>query len=251
MTPADAKAAALRRFGNVTHAQERFYESRRLMWWDDVVRDVRYALRGLSRTPGFTVAAILTLALGTGANTAIFSVVNGVLLRPLPYPGSDRLVQVMENVSATDQSLGATRQTPVGMDVFELTAFRTITRTLSNVGTYVGKSLALTHGSEITRLDGVRISPSFFSMLGVHPVLGRVFESREENPGTEFVAILSYSAWQRYLGGARDIVGQGVTLDGMKYLVVGVMGPGFQFPDARTEIWIHLLLTVVPGLYSN
>lgn len=251
MRPEEARAAALRAFGNVTGTQERFYESRRVMWLDDLQRDVRYALRGLSRTPGFTVAAILTLALGTGANTAIFSLVNGVLLRPLPYPGSDRLVQVMENVSAADQSLGANRQTPAGMDVFELAAFRTFTRTLSNVGTYVSKSLALTHGSEITRLDGVRISPAFFSMLGVHPMLGRVFESREENPGAEFVAILSHSAWQRYFGGAGDIVGQAVTLDGTKYLVVGVMGPGFYFPDSRTEIWTPLPLNVVPGLTSK
>jgi putative ABC transport system permease protein len=251
VSPEEARASALRAFGNVTRVQERFYESRRVMWWDDFVRDVRYALRGLSRAPGFTVAAILTLALGTGANTAIFSLVNGVLLRPLPYPESDRLIQVMENVSAENESLGAKRQTPAGMDVFELAAFRTFTRTLSNVGTYGSKSLALTHGSEITRLDGVRISPSFFSMLGVHPVLGRVFESREENPGAEFVAILSYSAWQRYLGGARNIVGQDVTLNGTKYLVVGVMGPSFQFPDSRTEIWTPLPLTVVPEFTSK
>jgi putative ABC transport system permease protein len=251
MSAADAKAAALRNFGNVTRAQERFYESRRVMWLDDLVRDVRYALRGLSRTPGFAAIAILTLALGSGANTAIFSVVNGVLLRPLPYPRSDRLIQVMENVSTADQSLGAKRQTPVGMDVFELAAFRTFTRTLSNVGTYQATNLTFTHGSETSRLVGVRISPAMLSMLGEHPLLGRTFESREENPGAEFVAILSYSAWQRYFGGAHEILGQGVTLDGTKYLVVGVMGPRFQFPDSSTEIWIPLPLTVVPGFTAK
>src|SRR5262245_35273835 len=129
MPPDEARAAALRAFGNVTRVEERFYESQRVMWLDDLVRDVRYALRGLSRTPGFTAVAILTLALGTGANTAIFSVVNGVLLRPLPYQGSDRLTQVMENVRAADGSLGTNPRTPVGMDVFELAAFRTFTRT--------------------------------------------------------------------------------------------------------------------------
>jgi putative ABC transport system permease protein len=204
MTPAVARAAALRAFGNVTRAQERFYESRRVMWLDDVKRDVRYTLRTLLKTPGFTAIVILTLALGIGANTAIFSVVNAVLLRPLPYQDADRLVRIFGSVSPAEGSHGPARRVPM-VGVSELPTLRAQAQTLSHVIFYMGMTATLTGRNEVVRL--------------------------------------SYASWQRYFEGTRDVLGQSLVLDGRGYSVVGVMAPGFQFPDPQTQFWVPFVPT--------
>jgi predicted permease len=242
MTPADARAAALRTFGNVTRAQERFYESHRVMWLDDVQRDVRYTLRTLLKTPGFTAIVVLTLALGIGANTAIFSVVNAVLLRPLPYKDADRLVRIFGSVSPGEGSHGPARRVPM-VGVSELPTLRAQAQTLSHVIFYMAMSATLTGRDEAVRLAGNRISPDAFPMLGAHPIIGRTFEAGEALSGADTVVILSYASWQRYFDGTRDVLGKGLMLDGRGYSVIGVMAPGFQFPDPQTQFWVPFVPT--------
>ena len=155
---------------------------------------------------------MLTLALGIGANTAIFSVVNAVLLRPLPYPAADRLVYMTEE-SASDA--GPVRRP--AMDVQTLAEFRAHTRALAAVAVQESVTVTMAHGSETVRLGASRLSPAYLSMLGVRPALGRTFQADAGQGGSEAVVLLGYAAWQKYFGGAPDVVGRQVQLDGRGY----------------------------------
>ena len=235
---------AHRRFGNVTAAQERFYESRRLIWLDHLRQDAGYALRGFGRNPAFTFVIVATLALGIGANTAIFSVVNALLLRPLPYQHSDRLVRVVENLAPARRQ-GAPPPALEVITASELRALRSGSRALESIGVYGGGPLTMTltgRGDPI-RLAGDRVSPSIFPLLGAQPLLGRALESTEEPPDADPVVILSFAAWHRHFGGASGILGERLVLDGKGYSVVGVMERGFEFPNPQTEFWLPIPLT--------
>ena len=177
------------------------------MLLDDAQRDLQYAARTLGRAPGFTAVAVVTLALGIGANTAIFSVVNAVLLRPLPYKNPDRLVRIFGNIPAAETSSGPARRVP-GVTVADLAPLRAQTQTLSHVALYVGMSATLSGRDGAVKLEGVRVSPETFPMLGAQPQIGRAFESREAVAGADAVVILSHAAWQRHFGGASDVLGQ-------------------------------------------
>jgi putative ABC transport system permease protein len=211
-------------------------------WADDLLQDLRYGARSLWRAPGFTIVAVITLALGIGANSAIFSVVNAVLLRPLPYKQPDRLVRIFGSVSTGESAGGPARRVP-GVQVMDLAPLRSQTKTLSHVIFYAGLSVTMTGRDEVVRLEGTRISPDAFPMLGVPPVLGRTFDAREGVAGADAVAVLSYAAWQRYFGGALDVLNQNVILEGRTYSIVGVMPPRFQFPDAQTQFWAPFVET--------
>src|SRR5262249_18434475 len=163
------------------------------------------AARGLKNNPRFAAIVIASLALGIGANVAIFSFVNAIVLRPLPYSTSDRLVQILKYSGAPEGGNTAALQ-GVGLDGDELTAFRATNRSLTEVGSYTATISALTRGTDTIRIPGTRISPSFFSMLGAKPFVGRTFESREEVRGNEYVLVLSFKAWQRYFGGSSGIL---------------------------------------------
>jgi predicted permease len=242
MTREEARLAARRAFGGVEHTKDLHRDVRSFVRLDDLRRDVQYGARTLRHTPGFTAIAVLTLALGIGANTAIFSVVNGVLLRPLPYKDPQRLVRIVENISAGDTSIGPRRRA-VGLNLAELVTFRSKATTLSHAGVYVESTMTLAGRDESIRLTAIRLSPAFFSMLGVSPLRGRTFESREETPGADGVVVLSYSTWQRYFGGAPDVLSRSLTLDGRSFAVVGVMPSDFQFPDPQTQLWIPYALS--------
>jgi putative ABC transport system permease protein len=210
LSPAAARDAALRTFGNVAAAEERFYESRRIMWLHDARRDVQYALRMLRRTPTFTCVAVLTLALGIGANTAIFSLVNGILLRPLPYPEPERLVSV-------------TGTYPKGAFI----EMRAWTRTM-RVATYAeGHELNLTGLGAPVRLTGTLISAELLSVLGARPELGRTFQPGEDMAGRDSYVILSHAVWEQRFARDPAIVGRSITLDG-------------RFPSVKTQVWIPL-----------
>jgi putative ABC transport system permease protein len=249
MSPEDARAAALRAFGNVTRAQERFYESGRMIWLDDLQRDVRYAFRTLVKNRGFTVVAVLTLALGIGANTAIFSVVNAILLRPLPYKDSDRVVHIITYRREGEKTV---RAWDMGQRYF--VGLRERTQTLSAVGGYDSFSnltrqrlSMMVEGREgAAQLFGTRMSPVLFSMLGARPEIGRVFEPTEEQPDRHDVIILSHRAWIAHYGGDANILSKPLTLDHRLYSVVGVMPRDFQFPDRQTDFWIPLTPAPVP-----
>ena len=191
------------------------------------LQDLRYAVRALLRAPGFTAAAVLTLALGIGANTAIFSVVNAVLLRSLPYPDPDRLVSVFHFAKGNE-----TTMSPANFE--DLRAQAT---SYEAMAAYYGSGLTLTGRDEAVRLEGAEVTGAFFDVLGVRPLLGRGFRPDENEAGKSDVAVLSHSLWKNRFAGDRGVVGRTVLLDGTPHTVVGVMPEGFSFP-ARRDVWI-------------
>jgi putative ABC transport system permease protein len=187
--------------------------------------DVRYALRGFKRTPGLTIITVLTLAVGLGATAAIFSVVNAVLLKPLPYAEPERLVQIVEHVPASE-GFGGAAQRRTSINVPELDRWRSSSKTLSQIAVMQreGRTFASADGS--VQLYGQRVSPGLFSMRGVQPLLGRGLLPEDERPDTD-VVVLSEAMWRQYFNSAPDIVGQRIQLDTQTYTVVGVMPPAF------------------------
>ena len=235
LTDADARLAARRALGGVARAKELHRDARSFRWLNDLRQDTRFAVRALLRAPGFTAVVVGTLALGIGANTAIFSVVHAVLLRSLPYPGADRFVRIATQFDPDD---GTGIKTSVASMSFEdLEFLRSRSRTLSNLGTYVPEAVTLSGRGEAVHLNGVRISPQVMAMLEATPLMGRLLEPREEAAGLDRVAVISYAMWQRRLGADAGILGKTIVLDGTQYEVVGVMRPGFQFPNADAEFW--------------
>ena len=237
MTADEARLAARRALGSVAHAKDLHRDARTFTALDDLVRDLRYATRLLRRDSGFTAVAVLTLALGIGATTAIFSVVNAVLMRPLPYDQSDRLVRIAEH--PTTSGSGVPSAPRIVINRLELAALRSA-RTLSHVGIYGGRpfSMTLAGPDGPNRLAGERVSTEVLSMLRVRPLLGRIFEPHEEQSGSDAVVILSYRTWQEDFAGRSDIVGQTVSFDGRGYSILGVMPRGFEFPHAQAEFWM-------------
>ena len=199
---------------------------------DTLRQDLHYALRRLLKNPGFTAVAVLTLALGIGANSAIFSVINAVLLRPLPYPESDRLVGVFH----VWQGEHAVMSPSNFLDV------RQQAKTLEDAAAFDPTELTLTGAGNPVRLQGSEVSASFFNVLRVRPMLGRTFAPDENEPGKDKVAVLSYGLWQERFGGRPDIVGSSVSIDGTQRTIVGVMPRGFSYP-AEQQLWIPIELT--------
>jgi len=232
----EARYAAQRQFGNQTLLREVSREMWAVKSIETLFQDLRYGVRTLLKNPGFTVVAVLTLALGIGANTAIFSVVNAMLLRPLPYADDERLVMIGGKFPAA----GIKR---ASVSVPELIDYSDRTHSFAQVGVYGGKDFTLTGRGDAERFSGALVSANFLSLLGVNPALGRHFLTEENQPDRSHVAILSYGLWQRRFGGDPQLIGQEVTLDGLNYTVVGVMPPGFQFPLLEAEIWRPLDIT--------
>jgi putative ABC transport system permease protein len=202
---------------------------------DGVAGDVRYACRSLGNHPGFAIVVILTLALGIGANAAIFSVVNAVLLRPLPYHDADRLVVIWGDLHRPGVN-------EIPASAGEFVDYRDRAHAFEHVAAYDTLGFNLTGIGEPERLDGAVVTASLFPLLGASAQVGRTFLSAEEQPGREQVVVLSHALWQRRFKGDAAIVGQMVVLDGTPVQVVGVMPATFQYPDAGVEIWKPMLL---------
>jgi putative ABC transport system permease protein len=194
-------------------------------------QDVKYGIRMLRQKPAFTLVAVLTLALGIGANTAIFSVVNAILLRPLPFANSDRLVKVW----STNISRGLDQYGTAPPDFRE---WSENTQALDQMAAHYSGEFNLLTGEEPEQIRGMFISPSMFPMLGVDPAMGRNFTSEEEQFGRHRVVLLSDSLWQRRFNADPNLLGQAITLDGQQYVVVGIMSPDFRFFNFRgIELW--------------
>jgi putative ABC transport system permease protein len=194
----------------------------------------RFSFRQLRKSPSFAIAAVLTLALGIGATTAIFSLVNAVLLKPLPFPEPDRLMRITQE----DHSAGAV--VPESLSYPDYFDWRTQNRTFSGMASYTGRNLTLTGVGQAAQVGVYVTSSNFFQVLGVAPMLGRDFRWDEERPGNRAL-MLSAELWQSRFGGDREIVGRQVTLDGERYTVAGVMPQGFHFPtESAVEAWISL-----------
>ena len=189
--------------------------------------DVRYAARALQRSPGFVTVAVLTLGLGIGATTAIFSVFNAVLLRPLPHPDADRIVQVFQIIERPN--VGTPLRAGLTPDQFQIWRDRAIA--VSQIGVYGVRTYTLTGVEEAVRLNGAAVTPSLFPLLAVAPLLGRTFEPAEAQAGAERVVILSQDTWERYLGSDPNVLDRLLTLEGNTHRVVGVMPRRFAFPS--------------------
>ena len=232
-SPAVARDNARREFGNTTHIAEVTRE----MWggasWDAFVRDVRYAARGLRRSPTFTAVAVATFALGIGANTAMFTVVNGALLAPLPFPQPDRLVVLSHRPAAmkvggpalTDLTFAQLRAMP--------------SRAFESMATLHGRAMTLTGSGDAEQLSAAVVTANFMSTLGVSPAIGRGFTAAEEVPGNDHVVILSDQLWRERFAGAPSVLGTSITLDGTAYVVIGVTPPTFEM-SYKAAVWIPL-----------
>lgn len=208
---------------------------------DTLFQDLRQGLRSLTKSSAFTAVALLTVAIGIGANTAIFSVVSAVLLNPQPYPNAERIVRVREEFPMLRGMSGASIMT-----VDTLENWRDEAETLDALAGYRPASVTLTGAGEPVRLRGAEVSADMFRLLRVTPIVGRVFERLEERPGANHVVVLSHTGWQQRFGGDPDIVGRPIRLDDNPHTVVGVMPQGFYFPDRETELWTPLV-TMVPN----
>jgi predicted permease len=230
----DARAEARRAFGNVTRVQERFYESSRWPGWEHFWQDIRYAARMLCKSPGFTAVAVLTIALGIGATTAIFSVVDATLLHSLPYPHPEQLVSVVDDLPG----VGAQ---DVGMSVPEWHDFQRsgIFAYVSPVG---GGDVNVTGSSEPTRSLIAVVSPNYFALLGAQPELGRCFNAQDTTPGFTLEVLISDRLWRGAFASDPQILGKNIRLDNDLYQIIGVMPASFHDPgqtaaQRSTELW--------------
>lgn len=195
------------------------------------MNDLRFAIRQLLKAPGFTVVAVLTLALGIGATTAIFSIINAVLLRPLPYRDSERLVRVYETLPARNID-----RVPVAPpNYFD---WRDQAKAFAALAAHQWSDVNLTGHKEARRLHGSRVTANFFSVLGISPLIGRVFTPDEEPRGKHFVVVIAHAMWLRDFGGDVSVLGRSLTLDGENFTVIGVMPPDLRYPGAHVEFWM-------------
>ncbi|PYT98400.1 MAG: hypothetical protein DMG38_15765 [Acidobacteria bacterium] len=236
MTPEEAHRRARLDLGGIEQTKEKCRDARRVNWIEDFVQDLRFGLRILHKSPGFTAVAVLTLALGIGANTAVFSVVDAILLRPLPYPEPHRLVRIWE--SSTKRDVPRNSVNPLNFldwqdhaESFEsMAAISTLPTNLSH------------HGQPFA-VPGMQVTPEFFSVLRVGPFLGRTFNTADGIPGQDHSVILSYELWQRQFAADPTIVGQKIDVNGGPGEIIGVMPKGFSFPGIKSEVWTPLALT--------
>ncbi|HEX5481471.1 MAG TPA: ABC transporter permease [Terriglobia bacterium] len=224
--PTEAEANARREFGNATLVKEVTRDVWGWRWLDELIQDLRFGLRQLRRNPGFTAVAIITLALGIGAATAVFSVVDAVLIRPLPYVHPEQLVSIWE----TFKKYNADTAPVSGPNFLD---WKKENDVFSGLALGAIDDPSLMGQGEPEHLYGIQVTPEFFNLLGVQPALGRAFLPDEDQEGKDEVVILGYSLWRRKFGSDRAVVGKGITLDGKKYVVIGIMPGVFRFP----QIW--------------
>ncbi len=241
MAPDAAKRAAVERFGDIdtissalrTHDERRHRERQRRDIVSELMQDLRLALRGIRRSPAFAAVVIATLALCIGANTAIFSVVNAVLLAPLPYRDPGALVRVYH----VWEGKKVVMSPPNFIDVAKQS------RSLAEAAAFAGGSVNVTGVGDPVRVSGVETSASFFHVLGVQPALGRTFLPDENEPGRTKVVVLGHAIWQQRFGSSRTVIGSPMYLDGERYTIVGVMPSGFDMPR-KTDLWTPLTYDV-------
>jgi len=229
-----ARRQALLRFGNPQTVREREWRYRSFPWVSDLKRDFSFALRALAKTPGFAAIAVLMIAVGIGLNTALFSVINAILLKPLTYPNPQELVS-LTNTNPQGSFPGAS--------IPKFALWRQQTGVFQQVAAYDfgGAGLNITESDHPQQIQGVHVSADYFAMLGAPVIAGRTFTAEEDNPNGGHVTVLSYGLWKSRYGGNPNIVGSTIQLDGQPHLVVGVIGPGF-VTDTPTDLWVPFQL---------
>lgn len=247
MSPAEARRQALIKLGGIEQTKEIYRDRRALPLLENLMRDLRYGLRALRKSPGFTAVAVLTLALGIGANTAIFSVVNAVLLRPLPYPDPDRIVQLIYGGSSPGQKVE-------GASIPMFVTCRDRTQVLEDFALYdaegpllggdtefyfTGPGVNLTGGDRPERLTSIHVSSNYFRLFGAPIELGRAFTAQEDIPHGPRVAVISDGFWRRRFGADRNLLGKIILLGGEPHVIIGVLAAGFDI-DLNSDVWLPL-----------
>jgi predicted permease len=257
MSAAEARRAALVRFGGVEKIKEECRDVRGVRPLEELWQDLRYGLRMLIKNPGFTAVALIVLALGVGANTSLFSVVNTVLLRPLPFPGSERLIWF----DGVNQPRGITAS---NLSAADYSDWEKQAGAFESMAAYVTGSANLSDvGGEPERVQRVSVTAGFFPVIGVGPALGRALSAGDESPGAEDVVVLSHALWQRRFGADASVLGSRVVVNGKPVTVVGVMPPAFDYPrqsqmwtpfkpersaDKRDNRYLNVLARLKPGV---
>jgi putative ABC transport system permease protein len=244
MPPETARQQAMRELGGVEQAKEACRDEYHLVWLESLARDVRHGLRGLRKRPGFTSVAVATLALGIGASTAVFSVVETIMLRPLPFPKAQELVNVEFELSRRGNAT-------IGCSVPELDDLRALSHVFSEVSMVFPMDGNLTGVAEPQRVEAMAVSPNYFRLLGVAPALGRTFGAEEASiPGWAQGCVLSHSAWMNYFGGDPAVIGRKIYMDYDTYRVIGVMPAGFRHPgrilSSNVDVWFTGGLRTAP-----
>ena len=235
MSAEDARTVALRAFGGVTQIREAYRVQRGMPWFQMAAQNTRIAILQLRRSPGFTMTSICTLAFGIGATTAIFSIVDGVLLRPLPFANPTRLVTLGDTVNGGRMGENGD---PGWVTAPEVLIYQRDTRSFESLGAYTTVSYELSEAGQPAQIKAARMTPSVFSVLGVAPLLGRVFTSQEDTQKAH-VAVLSYVAWKSRFNANPEVIGTKIDLDREPYTIIGVMPRNFEFPiDAGCVLWV-------------
>ncbi|MBC7894681.1 MAG: ABC transporter permease [Cytophagaceae bacterium] len=242
MAPDDARRAARVEAGALEHIKDEVRDVRRGAVMESTWQDVRYGMRLLRRSPGFATLAVITIGLGIGANSAIFSVINGVVRKPLAYPASDRLMFITSQFPTLNFS-------KFWISPPEYFEFKEHTRTFSEVAAYTTGAMNLSEGERPERVNAAFITANMFDVLGVKPVRGQAFTTQQDLPNADPVVVISHELWQGSLGGDPNIVGRLLQIQGQASTVVGVMPPGFDLHDARAHLWMPLGLD--PALRTN
>ena len=246
MNPDDALHAARAQFGNPTFLLEESREVWSIMAIDNLIRDLRLGARALRKSPLFTAVAVLTLALGIGANTAIFSLIDAVMLRPLPFPDANRIVMLWEvppkRIQAASPGNDPTQNTVSPVNFLD---WRARTHSFTAMSAMEPFPMGLSGYGEPRAVDGLRVSADYFRVLGVAPLLGRTFTAAEDVPNGPPVVVLSYSLWQEQFGGDRTVIGRHIQISDAPCTIIGVMPQGFDLPFRHAEVWAPI--QIQPG----
>jgi predicted permease len=229
MNPEDARYAALRSFGAVEPMRERYREQRALVLVETVAQDIRYTVRILRKSLGFTATSVAVLALGIGGNTAMFSVLHAVLFRPLPYQSPEQLAMLWSEVPGQNLREGRSAY-------WNVEQWRTERKSFADMALFDGASGTLTTADNAEKISIARISPNFFALLGVRPLLGRTF-SMEEAEQRQGLALISYRFWQSRFGGSRETIGATITVDGLPCRIIGIIPETFLIFLADADVW--------------
>jgi hypothetical protein len=237
MTPEAARRDALLKLGGIEQTKENHRDSRGLPFVETLVRDIRFGVRLLRNSPGFTASAVVTLALGIGANAAIFSFVNAALLRPLPYRSPQNLIVLSEGRGSIGSD-GLDASLPDFQD------WQRSSKTIESFAAFNSDRVTLSGAGNAENLDVARTTTNFFSTLGVAPIMGRDFLPKEDQAGGAKIVMLTFPFWKSRFGGATDVVGKTLRLDAIAHTIVGVLPNGFEFaPAGSPALWLPLNLS--------
>jgi putative ABC transport system permease protein len=241
-----AREAALREFGGLDQIREECADMRKVNWLQDLAQDIRYGLRMLRKSPGFTAVAMLTLALGIGANTAIFSIVYAVLLKPLPYPHPDKLV----SVSMAEPQRGIPTN---GTSYDNFREWRAQNHVFTEIGAFQSHDLTLTGHGEPLPIESAVVTPGLFAVLGAQPIIGRALLPEDGNKGASAVVVLNENLWRDRFGADPSVIGTSITLDKKSYTIIGVMPASFRYPplDSSEHVWVPLQQDPVFGPWMD